>query len=374
MPYNFYHLVLVLANELSYQKELSRLSDDDLADRYNADTFSQGWVWLRGIFFTALRREFKRRGIDISEVTNKDGGFILGAGSHVIVVGRKLINVGLRNKWDNGNVDHKKTLTAFAVKPDSSRSASEWISRCQAANIKFPPELPQVLGEIENGLKLKWPASFYFLYDRHMIEIVLPDLLFVRQTWDKLLKKKETTDFKKKHLSEQDLKASFGRWIGAVESIYKLLPDPEHVFVLSDQTLIIRIESLERAYLKEPNLTTKFLEENGFYRCTNGLIFCFTYLLHLKFGPELAKTGALRENRDYFEIEKPMGGYFFDVNRREGFVRWPGQLALLLFFDIVGLLYGCEMVWLKPRIREILDDDGQYLKYITHFATPIARL
>ncbi len=374
MAYNFWLLNYMIANELSYQKRMSRGSDDDLMDRYNSDTSSTGWVHVRGIFLTALHREFKRRWIDISEITKEDGGLTLGAGNHGIVVGRKVINVGLRNKWKDYRLDHDKTIAAFPVKPESCQSATEWINRCQAAKIKLPPELSQIFTEIENGLKLEWPAFFYLLYSQHMIEIVLPDLVYVRQTWNRLLEKENGSDLKKKPLSRQELKASFARLVRGIESIYKLLPDPEYVFVLADQTLIIRTESLERAYLKEPDLTTKFLEENDFYRCTGGLIFCFRYLPDLKFGSEVAKTANLQKNRDYFEIERPLGGYFFDSHQREGFVRWPGQLALLLFFDIVGLIYGCELVWLKPGMREILDDDRQYMNYINHAATPIAQI
>lgn len=90
------------------ERELKRLehyTDEALVALYNRETMiTSGWVSARGVFLSALTKTFKLRGIDISQITNKRGGFIFGPYNYGVLFGKKVINMRylVRNPEDPG--------------------------------------------------------------------------------------------------------------------------------------------------------------------------------------------------------------------------------------------------------------------------------
>jgi hypothetical protein len=56
-----------------YRAEVSKLSNDELVERFNNDVRNPGWTTTRAVFHEAMIDEFKSRKIDIKVISTKNG-------------------------------------------------------------------------------------------------------------------------------------------------------------------------------------------------------------------------------------------------------------------------------------------------------------
>ncbi|HOE14864.1 MAG TPA: hypothetical protein PLL62_08575 [Candidatus Saccharicenans sp.] len=180
-------------NPLTYGQEIrerfKQVSDFELVEIFNQQTLCYGWGSNRATYLSELRQEFLRRGIDISEITNKTGGFNFGESNLAILDGKKVVRVGRRYYWNEYEYDHDNGMEFLPVKPESCASISEWRLRCESAGLVFPKELVQACTELEEKQGLTWPDSFYLLRQHYFVEFLLPNKLLVRPGWARLGKK-----------------------------------------------------------------------------------------------------------------------------------------------------------------------------------------
>jgi|GEM_PF-3063755 len=77
----------------SYLELFETCSDEHLVQIYNGETMCYGWVSARGVFLKCLLKTFLSRRIDISQITNKSGGFLFGHHNFGVLFGKKVINM-----------------------------------------------------------------------------------------------------------------------------------------------------------------------------------------------------------------------------------------------------------------------------------------
>jgi hypothetical protein len=180
-------------NPITYEQEtkesLKRVPDFELVEMFNREALCYTWGCARAIYIYQLGQEFRRRGIDISEITNKSGGFNFGEENLSILDGKKVVRVGHGYYWDEYKYDHDNGIEFLPVKPESYASISEWRLRCESAGLIFPEELVKACAELEEKLGLIWPDSFYYLRQHYFVEFSLPNRLEVRPGWARLCEK-----------------------------------------------------------------------------------------------------------------------------------------------------------------------------------------
>ncbi len=72
-----------------FKNQLAKLNKEELLEIFNKEVGNRGWASARAIFLEELRKAFRNLEVDISEVTNESGGFILNR--KAIIITNKLV-------------------------------------------------------------------------------------------------------------------------------------------------------------------------------------------------------------------------------------------------------------------------------------------
>ncbi|HOE14865.1 MAG TPA: hypothetical protein PLL62_08570 [Candidatus Saccharicenans sp.] len=167
---------------------------------------------------------------------------------------------------------------------------------------------------------------------------------------------------------ENRLGKSFAELINTIMFDDECYPEPELLeggIRLTGTTVLIRLKSLERVYLKCPQRVEAYLKSNNFTRSRDGLLSTWPHGGGRSEGYGLFNSKHLRPNRDYFVAD---GDCFLGYTEEEARKRFKEKFGLnALFFDFVRLYLYTPVIKLKPGVEELLDDDQWYRKFYAQF-------
>lgn len=324
-------------------------------------------------------------------------------------------------------------LARFPVKPESVASASEFLDKCRAKDIFIDPEFPAAIEEIEKYLPLGWPESFRQLGILNYIElfskaraIILTQrpLLAISEVGENEIKTDKgilnqkigkirllpvgtglpaykRPGWKKMEKKENNLKQQFKKLINSLYYQHhfvrtkRLQPDdlaldPKE-FLVALPSIIIREKSLERAFLKVPDMVEQIIFdilEGDVLKTTSGLLVS-ACCSHLEEAVDFLEIIGLRHLRDFFKFDAKKKETYKFLFKRDGII--IGQMFSdnycpdSLFFDYVKCwkkvpIYYLESIAkkfklfnqneafilkLKTGIEEILDDDKEFDQFMT---------
>ena len=161
----------------------------------------------------------------------------------------------------------------------------------------------------------------------------------------------------KKPEPKEELKESFWKLVETIEFEDEYYPEPDAIeggTRLVHFTFLIRLKSLERAYLSRPEIIKAYLQSDRFFRSRDGLISSSrmegSFSDHFK----VLNRVNLYRYTDYFLADGTCFWGYTEESAREHYAEMFGPVAL--FFDFIRLYYGAPVIRLKPGIEEILDD------------------
>lgn len=167
---------------------------------------------------------------------------------------------------------------------------------------------------------------------------------------------------------ENRLGKSFAELINTIMFDDECYPEPELLeggTRLTGTTVLIRLKSLERVYLKCPERVEAFLKSNNFTRSRDGLLSSCPHGGGRSEGYGLFNSKHLRPNRDYFIAD---GDCFFGYSEEETRKSFKEKFGLYaMFFDFVRLYWHNPVIKLKPGVEELLDDDQWFRKFHAQF-------
>lgn len=324
-------------------------------------------------------------------------------------------------------------LACFPVKPEFFSSAREFLDKCQAEDIFIDPELPEVIEEIENSLLLRWPESFRQLGTLNYLELFSEAkaiILKQRPLWAAAEAEESETKKVKGKLSqaifaktqllpagtglpgytrlcaetvkkkENKLDQQFRRLINSLYyqnyflRIKPLQPDDFVLkpmeFLVGIPSIIIREKSLERAFIKAPDLVEQIIFdilEGDVLRTTSGFLVS-ACCSRFKEAVGFLEIIGLRHLRDFFKFDEKKEETYKSLIKSP-FIAYShlfrrGYFPDSIFFDYVDYwddiaIYNLEpiakkfklfqekkafVLKLKTGIEEILDDDEKFHQFI----------
>lgn len=178
----------------------------------------------------------------------------------------------------------------------------------------------------------------------------------------------------KKAKNKEKLKESFWKLVETIEFDDECYPEPEKIeggTRLVHFTLLIRLKSLERAHLSNPEIIEAYLQSHRFFRSRDGLI--STSRMEGDFSDHFKVLNGVNLHcyTDYFLADGTCFWGYTEESAKEHYDEMFGLNAL--FFDFIRLYYGAPVIRLKPGIEEILDDPEKVKDYVSQLAAPVLK-
>jgi len=167
---------------------------------------------------------------------------------------------------------------------------------------------------------------------------------------------------------EKRLRKSFAELINKIDFDDECYPEPELMeggTRLVHFTVLIRLKSLERVYLKYPKKVEAYLKSDNFTRSRDGLLSASSMGGGQGEDYGLFSSNLLRPNRDYFLADGSCFWGYTEDQARKNFKEIFGLRAM--FFDLVRIYMYNPVIKLKPGVEELLDDDEWFRKFHAQF-------